>query len=73
MTIANIETADQARHHCRNERVLRARLSDGRFFWDQDRKTSLEARLPALEKIVFHAGSARWRKKPRGWKNWPLS
>jgi len=38
-----------------NERVLRARLADAKFFWDQDRKTSLESRLPALEKIIFHA------------------
>ncbi len=38
-----------------NERVLRARLSDAKFFWDQDRKTTLEARLPALKGIVFHA------------------
>ncbi len=56
ITIANIETSDQgAAIIAGNERVLRARLSDSRFFWDQDRKTSLEARLPALEKIVFHA------------------
>jgi glycyl-tRNA synthetase beta chain len=38
-----------------NERVLRARLSDAKFFWDQDRKVTLEERLPALEGIVFHA------------------
>jgi glycyl-tRNA synthetase beta chain len=38
-----------------NERVLRARLSDAKFFWDQDRKTTLESRLPALKNIVFHA------------------
>ena len=38
-----------------NERVLRARLSDAKFFWDQDRKTTLQDRLPALESIVFHA------------------
>jgi glycyl-tRNA synthetase beta chain len=38
-----------------NERVLRARLSDAKFFWDQDRKTPLEERLPALKGIVFHA------------------
>jgi glycyl-tRNA synthetase beta chain len=38
-----------------NERVLRARLSDAKFFWDQDRKTTLEERLPALKGIVFHA------------------
>jgi glycyl-tRNA synthetase beta chain len=38
-----------------NERVLRARLSDAKFFWDQDRKVKLEDRLPALRDIVFHA------------------
>jgi len=38
-----------------NERVLRARLADAKFFWDLDRKTTLEERLPALKGIVFHA------------------
>lgn len=38
-----------------NERVLRARLADARFFWDQDRKQPLAERVPALEQIVFHA------------------
>jgi glycyl-tRNA synthetase beta chain len=38
-----------------NERVLRARLSDAKFFWDQDRKLRLEERLPVLKDIVFHA------------------
>lgn len=38
-----------------NERVLRARLSDAKFFWDQDRKVLLEERLPVLKDIVFHA------------------
>ncbi|MGH6989522.1 MAG: glycine--tRNA ligase subunit beta, partial [Stellaceae bacterium] len=38
-----------------NERVLRARLSDARFFWDQDRKVSLESRVLKLKDRVFHA------------------
>jgi glycyl-tRNA synthetase beta chain len=38
-----------------NERVLRSRLSDAKFFWDQDRKVRLEERLPVLKDIVFHA------------------
>ena len=38
-----------------NERVLRARLSDARFFWDLDRKQSLESFLPKLDSVVFHA------------------
>src|SRR3546814_12549316 len=38
-----------------NGRVLRARLADARFFWDQDRQQPLSARVPALKEIVFHA------------------
>ena len=38
-----------------NERVLRARLADAAFFWEQDRKEPLEARVPALQSMVFHA------------------
>lgn len=38
-----------------NERVLRARLGDTKFFWDQDLKSTLADRLPALDSIVFHA------------------
>ncbi len=37
-----------------NERVLRARLADAEFFWQQDQKTALKARLNDLENIVFH-------------------
>jgi len=38
-----------------NERVLRARLSDAKFFWDLDRKTKLEERVSKLANITFHA------------------
>ncbi len=38
-----------------NNKVIAARLSDAKFFWDQDRKTKLEDRLPKLEQITFHA------------------
>lgn len=46
-----------------NERVLRARLADARHFWELDHKTPLDALLPKLEKITFHAkiGSQRQR------------
>jgi glycyl-tRNA synthetase beta chain len=37
-----------------NERVLRARLADARFFWDQDRKVRLEDRVEALKDRVYH-------------------
>jgi glycyl-tRNA synthetase beta chain len=38
-----------------NERVLRARLSDAKFFWDEDRKKPLAARVDKLKDVVFHA------------------
>lgn len=37
-----------------NERVLRARLQDAKFFWDQDRKMALVDRFPGLHEVVFH-------------------
>ena len=37
-----------------NERVLRARLSDARFFYDQDRKSKLSKRVPRLANVVYH-------------------
>ncbi len=56
VVVANTETEDGGRIVVAgNERVLRARLSDARFFWDQDRKTRLADRVPALKDIVFHA------------------
>ncbi len=38
-----------------NERVLRARLADAKFFWDQDRKVRLESRVEKLAERIFHA------------------
>ncbi len=56
LTVANLEATDGGRAIIAgNEKVLRARLSDARFFWEQDRKSSLDSRLPALGHIVFHA------------------
>jgi glycyl-tRNA synthetase beta chain len=54
--VANIAASDGgAALVAGNERVLRARLSDARFFWDQDLKTPLEDLLPKLDGVVFHA------------------
>jgi glycyl-tRNA synthetase beta chain len=54
--VANIETKDGGKAIVAgNERVLRARLADAKFFWDQDRKTRLEERVPRLKELVFHA------------------
>jgi glycyl-tRNA synthetase beta chain len=56
LIVANMETEDKgAAIVAGNERVLRARLSDARFFYDQDRKTKLRDQRPKLAKIAFHA------------------
>jgi glycyl-tRNA synthetase beta chain len=52
---ANIEASDGGRAiTAGNERVIRARLSDAKFFYETDLKTRLEDRLPKFEQIVFH-------------------
>jgi glycyl-tRNA synthetase beta chain len=52
---ANIEATDHGQAIIAgNERVIRARLSDAKFFYDTDLKTRLEERLPKFEQIVFH-------------------
>ncbi|MGH6711367.1 MAG: glycine--tRNA ligase subunit beta [Bradyrhizobium sp.] len=52
---ANIEASDGGKAIIAgNERVIRARLSDAKFFYETDLKTKLEERLPKFESIVFH-------------------
>jgi glycyl-tRNA synthetase beta chain len=53
--VANIEATDGGKTIVAgNERVIRARLSDAKFFYETDLKTKLEDRLPKFEQIVFH-------------------
>ncbi|AXS39544.1 glycine--tRNA ligase subunit beta [Breoghania sp. L-A4] len=53
--IANLEASDGGKEIISgNEKVIRARLSDAKFFWDTDLKTKLEDNLPKLDSIVFH-------------------
>lgn len=54
--VANIETPDNGQAIITgNERVLRARLSDAKFFWDLDRQKKLETRVDKLQERVFQA------------------
>jgi glycyl-tRNA synthetase beta chain len=56
VVIANVPGSDGGKAIVAgNERVLRARFSDARFFWDTDRKQKLDAFLPKLESVTFHA------------------
>ena len=53
--VSNIEARDGGKEIVAgNERVVAARLSDAKFFWETDLKTKLEDRLAKLENIVFH-------------------
>ncbi|MCF8468728.1 MAG: glycine--tRNA ligase subunit beta, partial [Sneathiella sp.] len=64
IVVANLRAEDGGRMiTAGNERVLSARLSDAKFFWDKDRERSLESRVPDLEKIIFHAKLGTVREK----------
>ena len=55
VVVSNMEAEDGgAAIVAGNERVLRARLADAKFFWDQDRKKTLESRVPLLAQMMFH-------------------
>ncbi|MDX1252690.1 MAG: glycine--tRNA ligase subunit beta [Gammaproteobacteria bacterium] len=53
ITISNIESYDPAQVRAGNERVIRPRLTDAAFFWDQDRKQRLERHLETLKSVVY--------------------
>jgi len=55
ITISNIESLDPAQVRLGNERVVRPRLADAAFFWEQDRKQPLAARRDALDAVTFQA------------------
>jgi glycyl-tRNA synthetase beta chain len=56
VVVSNMETSDGGKAVVAgNQRVLRARLSDAKFFWDTDRKHALQSRLPKLSERLFYA------------------
>ncbi|MBK9987071.1 MAG: glycine--tRNA ligase subunit beta [Betaproteobacteria bacterium] len=54
LVVSNISPADASAVTGGNERVVRPRLADAKFFFDQDRKKTLESRVPGLDKVVYH-------------------
>jgi len=54
LVVSNIRPEDPSRVIEGNERVVRPRLADAKFFFDQDRKRTLESRVPGLDKVVYH-------------------
>jgi glycyl-tRNA synthetase beta chain len=63
LAVTNIESDQAQRISVNAERVVTARLRDARFFWDADRRTSLESRLPRLETLLFHKSAGSYRAK----------
>ncbi|HEY1459289.1 MAG TPA: glycine--tRNA ligase subunit beta [Casimicrobiaceae bacterium] len=54
LLVSNLRCEDPSAIIQGNERVLRARLADAKFFYDQDRRQRLESRLPRLAGVVYH-------------------
>ena len=54
LMVSNISPADPSAVIGGNERVVRPRLADAKFFFDQDRKKTLQSRVAGLDKVVYH-------------------
>ena len=54
LVVSNIRPEDPSRVIEGNERVVRPRLADARFFFDQDRRRTLASRVPQLDQVVYH-------------------
>jgi glycyl-tRNA synthetase beta chain len=63
VTVSNIESRDPAKVREGNERVVRPRLSDAAFFWDQDRRTPLAVRAKELASVTFQARLGSYAQK----------
>jgi len=66
LLVSNLDPRDPEAIIRGNERVLRARLADAKFFYDQDRRVPLESRVPGLDGVVYHRklgsqGQRVWR------------
>src|SRR5450432_3153158 len=65
VTVSNIESRDPSKVREGNERVVRPRLSDAAFFWEQDRKLNLEAHAARLSGVTFQARLGSYADKTR--------
>jgi glycyl-tRNA synthetase beta chain len=63
ITVSNIQSRDPAKVREGNERVVRPRLSDAAFFWDQDRKLTLEAHAARLGEVTFQTKLGSYAEK----------
>ena len=70
IVVANLEARDKGKAIVAgNERVIRARLADAKFFFEQDRKVMLPDRVPKLKEIVFHEKlGSQYERVQRVWR-----
>ena len=74
LLVANLEAEDGGKAIVAgNERVIWARLSDGRFFYQTDLKTKLEDRLPSFTNIIFHGSWAARPSALNALNDWPAN
>ncbi len=69
ITVSNIESSTPEKVLTGNERVLHARLSDGQFFWEQDKSHPLEDNAERLEQLLFHIKLGSMADKTRRLQN----
>jgi glycyl-tRNA synthetase beta chain len=65
ITVSNIDSKEPAKVREGNERVVKPRLSDAAFFWDQDRKTSLQQQAAKLAGVTFQTQLGSYADKTR--------
>jgi len=63
VTVSNIDSRDPSKVREGNERVVRPRLSDAAFFWEQDRKISLQAHAARLSGVIFQSKLGSYAEK----------
>ncbi|HWR97820.1 MAG TPA: glycine--tRNA ligase subunit beta, partial [Candidatus Methanoperedens sp.] len=63
VTVSNMQAPDMGLIRAGNERVLRARLSDARFFWESDLKIPLRERVASLGSVVYQEKLGTYREK----------
>ncbi len=65
VTVANLESKDPEQVREGNERVIRPRLADAAFFWDSDRRNTLDSRRDALREVIYQRGLGSLADKSR--------
>ena len=65
VVVANLDSKNPSEVREGNERVIRPRLADAVFFWETDRKTSLEERVTSLDRVVYQKGLGSLLEKSR--------